>query len=240
MKNKPLIGVMPLIDYSKDSYWMLPGYINGLKAAGSVPIVLPLMDNIDDVREIMDICDGFLFTGGQNVDPTIYAEEKTALCGECSIERDNMEKLILDEALKNDKPILGICRGIQFINAALGGTLWQDIPTQFSDKLTHCQKPPFDVPIHDVEIVTDSPLYRLLQKKTIAVNSYHHQGINKLSPHLKCMAYAPDGLTEAVYAPDKRFLWAVQWHPEYSFESDENSCLIFREFANKCQSIRSF
>ena len=90
---------MPLIDYSKDSYWMLPGYINGLKAAGSVPLVLPLIDNTDDVCEIMDICDGFLFTGGQDIAPSLYGEEKMSICGDCSPERDIMEKLILDEAL---------------------------------------------------------------------------------------------------------------------------------------------
>ena len=231
---------MPLIDYSKDSYWMLPGYINGLKAAGAVPLVLPLMDNTSDILEITDICDGFLFTGGQDIAPSLYGEEKLPLCGECSPERDIMEKLILDEALKRDKPVLGICRGIQFINAYLGGTLWQDIPTQFSDKLTHCQKPPYDVPVHNVEIVKDTPLHTLLKKDSISVNSYHHQGIRELSSKLKCMAASPDGLIEAVYAPDKRFVWAVQWHPEFFYEKDENSRLILAEFVRNCQSIRSF
>ena len=240
MKSKPFIGVMPLIDYSKDSYWMLPGYINGLKAAGSVPLVLPLMDNINDIRGIMDICDGFLFTGGQDIAPSLYGEEKMSICGDCSPERDIMEKLILDEALKRDKPVLGICRGIQFINAYLGGTLWQNIPTQFSDMITHCQKPPYDVPVHNVEIVKDTPLHTLLKKDSISVNSYHHQGIRELSSKLKCMAVSPDGLIEAVYAPDKRFVWAVQWHPEFFYEKDENSRLILAEFARNCQSIRSF
>ena len=234
MNKIPMIGVVPLIDYAKNSLWMLPGYMNGLKQAGAMPVMLPLADSISDVEMLADMCDGFLFTGGQDVDPALYGAEKTKLCGEVSPERDKTERLLLDTAMKRDMPVLGICRGIQFINVALGGTLWQDIPAQFSDKLIHCQKPPYDIPVHDVTVAEDSPLYELLQKEHIAVNSYHHQGVRELSSKLKCMASAPDGLVEAVYAPDHKFLWAVQWHPEFSYETDENSRLIFREFVSHC------
>ena len=234
MKTIPVIGVLPLIDYARNSYWMLPGYMNGLKQAGAMPIMLPVIGNNSDAEMLADICDGFLFTGGQDVEPAFYGAEKTELCGESSPERDTMEKLLLDIVMKRDMPVLGICRGIQYINAALGGTLWQDIPAQFSDKLIHCQKPPYDIPVHDVTVAEDSPLYELLQKEHIAVNSYHHQGVRELSSKLKCMASAPDGLVEAVYAPDHKFLWAVQWHPEFSYETDENSRLIFREFVSHC------
>ncbi|MGB4091045.1 MAG: gamma-glutamyl-gamma-aminobutyrate hydrolase family protein, partial [Ruminococcus flavefaciens] len=142
--------------------------------------------------------------------------------------------LLLDHIIELDKPILGICRGIQLINAALGGTLWQDIPSQFSDMVPHCQKPPYDVSIHEVSIEHSSPLYDLLKTDTIPVNSYHHQGIRSLSPELKSMAYAPDGLVEAVCAPGHRFLWAIQWHPELSYRKDINSRLIFKEFVRHC------
>ena len=235
MKKDPIIGVVPLIDYSKSCFWMLPGYMNGLKQAGAMPIMFPVIYNNADAEMLADMCDGFLFTGGQDVDPAVYGAEKTELCGECCPERDTMEKLLLDIAMKRDIPVLGICRGIQFINACLGGTLWQDIPTQFSDKLTHCQKPPYNKPVHDVMIDRNSPLYELLKKECIAVNSYHHQGVRELSPELKSMASAPDGLVEAVYAPDYKFLWAVQWHPEFSYESDKNSLLIFNAFVEKCK-----
>lgn len=235
MKKVPVIGVVPLIDYTKSSYWMLPGYLNGIRQAGAMPIMFPVIDNNADAEMLADMCDGFLFTGGQDVDPAVYGAEKTELCGECCPERDTMEKLLFDIAMKRDIPVLGICRGIQFINACLGGTLWQDIPTQFSDKLTHCQKPPYNKPVHDVMIDRDSPLYELLKKECIAVNSYHHQGVRELSPELKSMASAPDGLVEAVYAPDHKFLWAVQWHPEFSYESDKNSLLVFNAFVEKCK-----
>ena len=228
------IGVIPLIDYGRNSYWMIPGYLKGLQTVGALPVMLPVIESRSELQTVMEVCDGFLFTGGQDVDPALYHSEKGPLCGECSPERDKMEKLILDEAMKRDKPILGICRGIQFINAALGGTLWQDIPTELPSNVIHCQKPPYDIPSHDVEINTNSPLYSLLKRKNISVNSYHHQGVRKLSPQLVSMAFAPDGLIEAVYAPDQKFLWAIQWHPELSFQRDENSILIFEEFMRNC------
>ena len=234
MSKRPVIGVIPLVDYNKKSYWMLPGYFGGITEAGGLPVMLPLTSDSVDIEHIAAMCDGFLFTGGQDVDPKLYSARKTGACGECSPERDLMEEMLLKHAMKADKPILGICRGIQFINAALGGTLWQDIPAQFSDTITHCQKPPYDVPIHEVNIRADSPLYDLLKSDTIPVNSYHHQGVRALSPELLPMAEAPDGLIEAVYAPKQKFLWAVQWHPEFSYLKDENSRLIFREFVAHC------
>lgn len=234
MSKIPIIGVIPLIDYGRKSYWMIPGYMNGLIEAGAFPIILPIIADTESAETAVQMCDGFLFTGGQDVSPEIYHNKRNYACGELSPERDNMEKLILDEAMKQDKPILGICRGIQFINATMDGTLWQDIPSQFSDEVIHCQKPPYDIPIHDVNIEMDSPLYALLKKELIPVNSYHHQGIRKLSPELKSMASAPDGLIEAVYAPGHSFLWAVQWHPELAYQRDENSSLIFQEFVRHC------
>lgn len=228
------IGVVPSIDYKLNSYWMIPGYFKVIQALGALPIMLPVIENDKEVKTIMEMCDGFLFTGGQDVDPALYNEEKSPLCGECSPERDKAEKLILDEAMKQNKPILGICRGIQYINSALGGSLWQDIPSQFSTKLIHSQKPPFDIPSHDVEIKIDSPLHRLLKKEKISVNSYHHQGVHNLAPNLVCMAVATDGLIEAVYDPNQKFLWAIQWHPELSYQTDENSRLIFEEFLKHC------
>ncbi|WP_295154833.1 gamma-glutamyl-gamma-aminobutyrate hydrolase family protein [uncultured Ruminococcus sp.] len=228
------VGVIPLIDHGRNSYWMLPGYLKGLQEAGALPVMLPVIESVGELHAVADMCDGFLFTGGQDVDPALYHSEKSPLCGECSPERDKMEMLILDEALNRDKPILGICRGIQFINAALGGTLWQDILTELPSDVTHCQKPPYDIPSHEVDISTASPLYSLLKKDKISVNSYHHQGVRELSPQLVSMASAPDGLIEAVYAPEQKYLWAVQWHPEFAYLKDENSRLIFEEFVRNC------
>ncbi len=235
MCRRPLIGVIPLIDYQKESHWMLPNYFNGIIAAGGLPLMLPLTEDTQLLDQAIEECRGLLFTGGQDVSPSVYRENKIEQCGECSPERDAMEDYLLHTAMQIDLPILGICRGIQFINAALGGTLWQDIPSQFPTDLIHCQKPPYDKPVHDVIIEKNSPLHDLLQTECLPVNSYHHQGVRELSPMLRCMAQSTDGLIEAVYAPSQRFLWAVQWHPEFSFMNDENSLRIFQSFIESCQ-----
>lgn len=141
-----------------------------------------------------------------------------------------MEQELLEFILSLDKPILGICRGIQLLNAALGGTLYQDLPDEHPSDVEHHQKPPYDVPIHTVQLAKDSPLCQLLHKTELSVNSYHHQAIKELSPKLKPMAYSPDGLIEAVWLPSARFVWAIQWHPEFDFHTNPNSQQIFEEF----------
>lgn len=232
--NKKMIGVLPLIDNYRKSFWMLPGYMKGIEEAGAIPVILPLTSNRSVIMQLAERFDGFLFTGGHDVSPELYGEEEIMECGECSIDRDYMEKVLLEEVLKRDKPVFGICRGIQFINAALGGSLYQDIPLQHPSDVEHHQSPPYDMPIHKVDIVENSPLYSLIGKDKIDVNSYHHQGIKKLSYKLLPMAYAEDGLVEAVYMPDKKFVWAVQWHPEFSFNISEDSRKIFKAFVTMC------
>lgn len=234
MKNKPIIGVLPLWDDEKECYWMLPGYMDGITAAGGIPVMLPMTSDIEVIRQISKKFDGFLFTGGQDVSPYIYGSEKLFDNVVCCNERDKMETSLLNEVLQQDKAILGICRGIQFINAALGGTLYQDLPKQHFSDTEHNQKPPYDVPIHNVSIEHTSPLYSLLKTEILAVNSYHHQAVKTLSPKLRAMAKSEDGLTEAVYMPDKKFVWALQWHPEFSYTKDLNSRKIFAIFIEHC------
>lgn len=228
--KKPIIGVVSLYDSERESLWMLPGYIDGIKTAGGMPIILPLSTDLAEIEELFNMCDGILLTGGQDVSPAVYHAEKSPLCGEECKERDIMEKQLLTLAIEKDKPLLGICRGIQFINAALGGTLYQDLPTEHPSSAIHSQKPPYDKPSHGVTIVKDSKLYDLLCREELMVNSYHHQAIKDLAPMLSCMAISEDGLCEAVTMEGLRFLWATQWHPELSFKTDENSLKIFKEF----------
>lgn len=229
-KIKPLIGVMPLWDDDKESVWMLPGYLEGIRQAGGIPVILPFTSENDELEQLAKMCDGFLFTGGHDVSPELYSEKPVDDSVICCKDRDEMESWYLKYAISSDKPLLGICRGIQFINAALGGTLYQDLPTQHSSEIDHHQKPPYDIPVHTVSIVKDSPLGKLLDTEQLSVNSYHHQAVKDLSPRLKAMAISTDGLIEAVFMPEHRFLWAVQWHPEFSYLTDINSRKIFKAF----------
>lgn len=202
-------------------------YMEGVARAGGLPLMLPLTDA--DTEQMLDVCDGVLLTGGQDVSPAVYGEAASPACGECCPERDRMEMPLLLEALKQNKAVLGICRGLQFINAALGGTLYQDLPAQRPSDCNHHMAAPYDREAHRVVLEPEMPLADLMQTTEIGVNSCHHQGINALAPGLSVMASAPDGLIEAVCMPEKRFVWAVQWHPEF-WPEDETSRRIFAAF----------
>lgn len=232
--KKPIIGVMPLFDDEKESLWMLPGYMDGIRQFGGIPIMFPLSDDETELIELIGLCDGILFTGGQDIAPSLYNEEKSINCGISCELRDSMESIVLKQAMYRNKPILGICRGIQIINVLLGGTLYQDLPSEINSRIEHHMTRPYDKIQHTVSIKEGTPLFELLGKSSIGVNSYHHQAIKQLADNLVCMAESEDGLVEAIVAPDYKFLWAVQWHPEFSYKSDINSQLIFQKFLETC------
>ena len=219
MERNPIIGVTPLWDDERKSIWMLPDYLNGIKTARGIPVVLPLEMSEKDADRIVETCDGFLFTGGQDV-------------GSCP-ERDKLETLLLSKALQTDKAILGICRGLQFINVFLGGTLWQDLPSQHPSEIAHRQGKPYNAQTH--KVVLNGGLKSLLGQDTIDVNTLHHQAIKELGESLIPMATAPDGIIEAALMENKRFVWGVQWHPEYMFKTDPNSLAIFTHFIHHCK-----
>lgn len=238
--QKPMIGVVPLYDETKESYWMLPGYMKGIEEAGGIPFMLPLTTDKEMILTLADTFDGFLFTGGQDVNPNLYGEQVEPVCGRPCEERDLMEAILFERAVALDKPIFGICRGIQLFNVLLGGTLYQDLPSQLqSEKLiTHKQNPPYDQPVHMVTIEKDSPLFTILKEESITVNSYHHQGIKRLAEPLVCAATAEDGLIEAVTMPGKRFVLAVQWHPEFIFHKEEKNLKLFKAFVKSCEEVK--
>ena len=231
MKQSPIIGVTPLWDSERKSVWMLPDYLVGIKAAGGIPIVLPFNQTEADAAQMVETCDGFLFTGGQDVTPELYGVKDTTIVP-CP-ERDKLETLVLSKALQSDKAILGICRGLQFINVFLGGPLWQDLPSQHPSEIVHRQGKPYGAPTHKVMLSGD--LQTLLGKDILDVNTLHHQAVKDLSSDLTPMAVAPDGIIEAARMVNKRFVWAVQWHPEYMFKTDPDSLAIFSCFLKHCR-----
>jgi len=215
---------------------MYPGYIQGLEEGGAVPVILPLTVSETVLKQIADFFDGFLFTGGPDLDPKWYGHEKNDCCGEICETRDQMEECLFREAVLNqNKPALGICRGIQLFNAFLGGSLYQDLPAEFSSAVNHKPGPPFDVHVHAVRLLPESPLCKLIGKERLDVNSDHHQGINRIAGGLEIMAVADDGLVEAVYMPDHPYVWAVQWHPEVLLK-DETTKKLFASFVKNTVS----
>ena len=228
--KKPLIALIPQVD-DEGRWWMNPDYLNSVSRAGGVGVVLPLTWDDEELEEIAQRFDGFLFTGGPDVDPALYGQKTEDFCGEICTARDQMEMKLFRLAFDLDKPILGICRGIQLMNVALGGTLYQDLPSQFSSEVCHrVLEKPLAREVHEI-LVEDCPFGDLPLK--LMVNSRHHQAIDRLAPGLKVRARAHDGVIEAVYMPEKPWIRAVQWHPE-NFQNDLSRC-IFEEFISFCR-----
>ena len=199
--------------------------------------MLPLTCEAVALDEIAQSYDGFLFPGGQDVTPALYGQKRGENCGETCESLDEMSKELFERISRTDKPILGICRGLQLLNVLLGGTLYQDLPTEHPSRVEHHMAKPYSAAAHQVEIVQDSPLHALLGRTSLGVNSYHHQAVQDLSPQLRAMARSEDGLVEAAWMPGRKFLWAFQWHPEFSYETNEDSRRIFQAFVNACADV---
>lgn len=163
--KKPLIGLTPSHNTDNNDIQMRPTYIKALTAAGAIPVVLPLTSSEDDLRQLVDTLDGFLFTGGPDVHPFLFGEETLDRCGSVSAERDQMELALLPLVMETGKPVLGICRGIQLLNIGLGGTIWQDIPSQVKRDfpLAHTQPFAYALPSHTVTLQPDSRLAKIAE-----------------------------------------------------------------------------
>ncbi len=237
--KKPVIGFAVSHDTENDKIFVNSIYLRSVRNAGGIPMVFPMELSEDDLRELLDRVDGVLFTGGDDIHPFLYGEETHAKCGNISQPRDSMEMALFPMALETGKPIFGICRGIQLINTAMGGTLYQDIPSQFSSDISIAHRQPFayKVPSHTVDVVQDTLLSRILGEEvtSIAVNSMHHQAIKDLAPGLEVCGYAPDHMIEAVYAPDYPFLLGVQWHPEHLASFQPEAARLFSAFVEACR-----
>lgn len=237
---KPLIGVTPLYDDKKESIWMIPGYMDLIRLAGGIPVILPLCSGTCDIDQLDQEIDGYLFTGGHDINPALYGVRRSSRCGPSCDARDHLETLLFRKAYQEDKPVFGICRGIQLINVLSGGTLYQDLPGEYPRRqLTHSMKPPYDRAAHPVFLMKNTPLYDLLQCESIPVNSYHHQAIRSLGFGIKPMAVTEDGLVEGIYIPDKTYIQAVQWHPEFSYQKDEKQIEILRTFTEAAGKYRA-
>lgn len=159
---RPVIGITPLMDTKLDSYWMLPDYMQAVQQAGGLPLMLPFQYDDESIDQMVELCDGLIFTGGEDIDPSRYHEERLPVCGESIPIRDELEIRLLRAALAAKKPVLCICRGLQLFNVVMGGTLWQDLPSQRPSEIKHSQGKPYGAATHSVELVPGSPLHALL------------------------------------------------------------------------------
>ena len=203
-------------------------YIESLARAGAGMRWVELNDPEQAVQDALT-CEGLLLPGGGDMDPKFYGQARIPACGEPNLLRDAAEPLLLRAFLAADKPVLGICRGIQVMNAVPGGTLYQDIkPFEHVPHNDHWAK------VHTVTVRRGTLLSRLLGQDTVLVNSQHHQAVDRVAPGFTLAALSEDGIVEAIEKPDARFCLGVQWHPEWLSDADPAMQGLFDAFVNAC------
>lgn len=239
MNPRPLIGIAGSYDREKKTVLLGETYANAVLHAGGLPMILPVVTDEAVMESLLDEIDGLLLSGGGDVNPECYGEEREPECGEPNPPRDAFELKIIALARKRNMPILGICRGAQVLNVAYGGTLIQDIPKAFSIPLEHHRQPePYDVLWHDVQLKPDGLFARIIGKDRIKTNSMHHQAIKKLGKSLVVEATAEPGIIEAVSEEGNDAVLAVQFHPERYEEKQDYARRIFAHFVGKAASYR--
>ncbi len=203
-------------------------YMESLARAGAGMRWVELSDPEQAVQDALT-CDGLLLPGGGDMDPKFYGQARIPACGEPNLLRDAAEPLLLRAFLATDKPVLGICRGIQVMNAVLGGDLYQDIkPFEHLPHNDHWAK------VHTVTVRRGTLLSRILGQDTVLVNSQHHQAVDRVAPGFTLAALSEDGIVEAIEKPDARFCLGVQWHPEWLSDADPTMQGLFDAFVNAC------
>jgi putative glutamine amidotransferase len=238
---RPLIGITA---YTRS--WVEKGWdydvsyasnATAIEAAGGLPVLIPAKVSMETLRAIYERLDGMLLPGGGDIDPNIYHAEKHKTTGGIDNDRDRTEIALTQWAYEDDLPTFGICRGIQVMNVALGGTLVQDIPSLVETELRHdtTNEPRAQI-LHNVKLAKDSVLAKIVGTNLIDVNSLHHQSIGVASPKVRVTGHAPDGVVESIEVPNKDFILAVQWHPEDLIDNDERMLNIFKVFIEKARA----
>jgi putative glutamine amidotransferase len=245
-RDRPLIGVttsevrrskmIEQIPQAEDPsrYEMALGltYLRGLEAVGALPVVMPPMEE-DAIEALLDRFDGVCLSGGPDLDPKTYGAEAHPKLGPVEPDLDRLELALARKADAREMPILAICRGTQALNVARGGTLHQHLP-DLSDQIRHRQGAPGDEPSHLISVERESRLARALGTTELEVNSFHHQGIDRVGDGLVVTATAPDGTIEGVEDPGRPFMLGVQWHAETLVNRPYEESL-FRHFVDACR-----
>lgn len=241
--RRPLIGIpaqtLQAIDGIPEglphSWVMNSRYYLAAAEVGAAPVMVPLFeDDPETLRTIYDRLDGLLLAGGVDMDPATFGDSPHPRLGRTDAARDAVELQLARWAIADRKPVLGLCRGHQVLNVALGGTLWQDLEAQVPGALKHDYFPTAgyarDHLAHEVALAPGSRLHEAFQAAIIPVNSMHHQAVRTLAPSLLASGHAPDGVVEAIESGTEHFLVGVQWHPEMFGHRDHRTRRLFEAF----------
>lgn len=237
MTHRPVIGIT-LGDGGEDehrSQRISSDYIEAVAAAGGLPVLIPFIGGTGgedpapaDAAAVCAVADGLILTGGPDVDPLHYGQEPLPRLGRISPARDALELSLARHAIEHRVPLLGICRGMQVMNVARGGTLYQDIRSTIHDPVQHRVRAPRWYGAHTVAVDEGTLLARLVGAGEVRVNSFHHQAVDEAAPGMAVTARAADGIAEAIELPGHPFALGVQWHPEAMWDRDERWLALFR------------
>ncbi len=246
MKRRVMIGLTPDMDdgaklrpaaRGQRFLYLWDRYVRAVHDHGALPVILPVTTDLSLIRDTASRLDGILLTGGGfDVPPEYYGAKPGPGLGVLKPDRSFFERALIREAVKQDKPVLGICGGMQILAVAFGGTLYQDIRTELPRALEHQQKTPRTRPAHPVTLAPGNVLHRVMAlKKTAAplklhVNSTHHQAVKSVGKSTTVCAASPDGVIEAIAVEQYRFMVGVQWHPELLYPVFPEQAAIFRAF----------
>lgn len=231
---KPIIGILANITpMNKENLGVITAYVNNsyvnaVEKAGGVPIIIPVNKNKENIKRQIDLVDGIIISGGVDINPILYKEEPLEGLGYFDQDIDEFDLLATRIAIILEKPVLGICRGVQVLNVCLGGSLYQDISHIDSSYIKHYQEAKRNVGSHTVTISEWSKLAEILGTE-IVVNSFHHQSVKDLGKGLVVTASSRDGVIEAIELKGNKFVMGVQWHPEEMIESNENMLKLFKK-----------
>lgn len=189
-------------------------YVTAVEEPGGTAVLLTPSHDRESVRHLVEVSHGLVLTGGEDVAPALYGQEPHPELGSVNPLRDEIEIAALEVALERGIPVLAICRGMQLLNVALGGTLYQDLPSQRTDGLLHEQSAPVTHRWHHADVKTGSGLEAIFGTRELFINSFHHQGVDQLAPSLEATVWAEDGLVEGVEGKEHPWMYGVQWHPE--------------------------
>lgn len=232
--RKPVIGISAVTAFSDRLHAQRVTYPQAIWAAGGEAILLPCNPDKSNCAQLVNMLDGLLVPGGADIDPDLYGEEKLDVCGSTFRFEDEYDMELIKEAVKQNKPILAICRGMQIMNVLYGGTLYQDIPSQYKTQQNHSMLEDGVENFHTADLAPDSHLAGILGAfKDIKVNTSHHQAVKDLAEGFKIVGRAPDGIPEAMENEDGSII-CMQWHPE-RMQDMEMYRELFRYFVDKCR-----
>lgn len=235
MKPVILISAYKSPAISEPVYQIPNAYADAVRGAGGYPILLPATTDRAEIHRWAQYCDGLLLPGGEDVDMLLFGVEPHRKVDFVLRERDLFEIALFEEMRALGKPILGICRGMQLAATILGGTMYQDIPSERVDPLCHKQSSDIrGAYIHSVRLSQGSTLHKLFGEETIYANSFHHQAVKSVAGGLQVIAEAADGIIEAIESEDGKLL-GIQWHPELLVEDHPQHLRIFEHFISLCQ-----